>query len=104
MLSFSGVSFYVLFNDNLLNEKKLAALVEELRQQIQRKKDAIAIRDTEYKEYFERQEIIRNQSVSRELYEENEEAIGELARKAEELSKKIGDTSQELAEARGRKK
>lgn len=104
LVSFSGVSFYVLFNENLLNEKKLEVLVEELRQQIQRKKEAIAIRDGEYKEYFERKEIIRNQSVSRELYHENEEAIGELVRQVEELAKKMGDTSQELAEARDRAK
>lgn len=104
LVSFSGVSFYVLFNENLLNEKKLSVFVEELGQQIQRKKEAIAIRDGEYQEYFERQEIVRNQTVSRELYEENEEAMEELARQGEELAGKISVASQELAAAKERAK
>lgn len=99
LVSFSGVSFYVLFNENLLNEEKLAALVEDLEQQIQHKKEAIAIRNTEYKEFFERKETVRNQRVTRELYEENEEAIEELIHQAEELAEKINKTSRELAEA-----
>jgi len=96
VVSFSGVSFYVLFNENLLNEKKLAVLAEELKQQIQLKKDAIRIRNTEYEEYFERKETIRNQTVSRELYKENEEALEELKRQMKEMTEKIHTASEEL--------
>lgn len=97
VISFSGVSFYVLFNENLLNEKKLAALAEELKQQIQQKKESIQIRNTEYEEYFERKETIRNQTVNRELYRANEEALEELKHQIEELTEKIRTSSEALA-------
>lgn len=100
VVSFSGVSFYVLFNENLLNEKKLAALAEELKQQIQRKKESIQIRNTEYEEYFERKETIRNQMVTGELYKENEETLEELKHQIEELTKQIHASSEELASVR----
>ncbi|MCI8377749.1 MAG: hypothetical protein HFH72_04420 [Lachnospiraceae bacterium] len=100
VVSFSDVSFYVLFNENLLDEKKLEALVEETMQQIQRKKEAIIIRDTEYKEYFERKETVRNQTVSKARYEENTEQIEELKGKMEECTEKVQSTSEELAETK----
>lgn len=78
VVRFKGISFYVLFNENLLNETKLAELVEEKEQQIADKRDAISIRDNEYKEYFGRQEVIKNQKVNRESYDLNKELLKEL--------------------------
>lgn len=100
VVSFSRVSFYVLFNENLLDERKLAALAEELQQQIQHKKESIQIRNTEYEEYFERKETIRNQAVSKELYKENEETLGELKHQKEGLTEKIRAATEELASVR----
>lgn len=97
VVSFADISFYVLFNENLLNEKKLEALVEETMQQIQRKKEAITIRNTEYKEYFERKETIRNQAVSKARYEENRAAMEERKVQMEEHTRKVRSTSEELA-------
>ena len=52
VLSFSGVSFYLLFNENLLDEEMLARLVEEKGEQIRRKKQAISVKNEEYNDYF----------------------------------------------------
>lgn len=98
VVSFGQVSFYVLFNENLLNEEKLAALVAELQQQIERKKQAIAIRQQEYKEYFERKETIRNQQVTKKGYEETKEQLAELEQQIESLSGEVNKTSQQLSE------
>ncbi len=100
VISYSGVSFYVLFNENLLNEKKLAALLEELQGQIRHKKDAVQLRDNEYREYFERKETIRNQSVSQELYNGNEEALEGLKSSIGEQTEKIRAASEELGALR----
>ena len=103
IVAFSNISFYVLFNDNLLNEEKLAELVREIEQKIRKKQEAAAIRDTEYREYFERRETVRNQEVSRERYAQNEEAMEEIQRRIEHLAGEIEKTSKALAEEKDKK-
>ena len=95
---FGDVSFYVLFNENLLDEEKLRDLVAEKEQQIRRKQEAIRIRQEEYQQYFERQEQVKNQSVSRESYEENEKRLAELADQIRGTDEEIRAASQELTE------
>lgn len=98
IVKLKGVSFYVLFNENLLNEEKLRVLVQEKEQQIQRKKEAIAIRQAEYEEYFERQEIIRNQEVDKKRFEDSESLLEELGEQLTALDGEIRKTSARLAE------
>lgn len=98
VVSFAGVSFYVLFNENLLNEEKLRLLVQEKEQQIRKKKEAISVRQREYEEYFKRQEIIENQKVTGELYEKNAQFLKELAEKAEELGNDQRRISEEYSQ------
>lgn len=100
VVEFPDVSFYLLFNDNLLNEERLTQLIQEKESQIQRKKDAIAIRNTEYQEYFERKGIIQNQSVTLKSYTENEQLLEELEHKIAQCEKNVEKTLEELAEMR----
>lgn len=89
VLNLSGVHFYLLFNENLLNEEKLRLLAEEKKQEIKKKQEAVAIRKREYDESYERQERVRNQSVSREGYEENAQCLQELSMEQKETKEKI---------------
>lgn len=95
VVALAGVSFYVLFNENLLNEEKLCLLVKEKEQQIRKKQEAIAVRQREYEEYFKRQEIIENQKVTGELYEKNHQLLEELEQKTAELESGLRRTSEE---------
>ena len=100
LVSLDGVSFYVLFNENLLDEEKLLLLIKEKEQQIRKKKEAIAVRQKEYEEYFKRQEVIENQEVSRERYDNNAkqmQELQELIAKQTENQRKLSD---ELAQLR----
>lgn len=83
--TYPGVRFYMLFNDNLLNEEKLRLLVEEKERQIRKKEDAALIRKREYEEYFERQELVKHQNVTKERYEDNGRRLEELQSRQEEL-------------------
>lgn len=74
--------------------------MEELQGQIRHKKDAVQLRDNEYREYFERKETIRNQSVSQELYNGNEEALEGLKSSIGEQTEKIRAASEELGALR----
>lgn len=96
--SFGDVSFYVLFNEKLLDEEKLRALAAEKEQQILRKQEAIRIRQEEYRQYFERQEQVKNQSVNRENYAANGKLLEELAEQIRSTDEDIRGISQELAE------
>lgn len=95
---YDGVSFYVLFNENLLDEEKLRGLVEEKEQQIWRKQEAIQIRQEEYRQYFERQEMVKNQSVSRENYDANEKRLEELEECLRQTDEELRAAAQKLAE------
>ncbi len=97
VITFPQVSFYVLFNENLLSEEKLALLVREAERKIEKKKEAIAIRNREYEEYFARKETVRGQAVTREKYEANETLLAELERAIQELAVKRDDTAADLA-------
>lgn len=102
MIRLEGVSFYVWFNENLLNEEKLKGLVQEKERQIEKKKESIAIRHAEYTEYFERQEMIRNQEVSKENWEANEKRLRELGEQIGRQERKIRKETGELAELRAK--
>lgn len=99
VISLDSVKFYVLFNENLLNEENLRILVMDKEQQLQKKKEAIRIRQKEYEEYFKRQEIIENQEVNKKLYDENAEALNVLALELDALEENHRKTLEELARA-----
>lgn len=92
---YPGVHFYMLFNENLLNEEKLGLLVEEKKRQIEKKQEAITRRRKEYEESYERQELVRNQSVTKEGYEKNEEKLKELLKEQEVLEARAGAMQEE---------
>ncbi len=96
--SYEEVSFYVLFNENLLDEEKLRDLVAEKEEQITRKQEAIQIRQEEYRQYFERQEQVKNQEVSKEKYAANEKLLVELEERLKRTDADIRAASQKLAE------
>lgn len=85
VVSLDGISFYVLFNENLLNEEKLCLLIQEKERQIQKKQEAIHIRKNEYEDYFKRQQTVVNQKVTKELYEKSGQLLNELDERIEEL-------------------
>lgn len=97
VITLQGISFYILFNENLLNEEKLRLLVQEKELKIHKKQEAIAVRQTEYQEYFERKETIRTQSVDRQLYDTNLELLEELTAGLVKLDADIRKVSQELS-------
>lgn len=96
LLAFPGIRFYVLFNENLLNEEKLQQLALEKQREIDKKQELIDIRRKEYESYFQWKEQVRNQQVSQEKYQENQQKLKELVESIQELEKEIHETSQEL--------
>ncbi len=97
LLELPGARFYLLFNENLLDEEKLRQLVAEKSRRIEEKQGQIAIRKEEYGNYFSWKEQVKNQSVRKGRYQEAESRIAELEGRMEELDGGIRASSQELA-------
>lgn len=98
VVHFPEVSFYVYFNEKLLDEEKLAQLVKEKEEQLSKKQSAIAIKKTEYEDYFEKKERIKNQRVTGRLYEETKESLLQLGEALEKLEHTIRKKTEELSE------
>lgn len=96
VIDFSQVSFYVLFNENLLDEEKLSRMVKEKEKEILKKQEAIEVRSREYEEYFSRKEKIVAQKVSQESYEAARNRCKELGTQIEEVGERIRILSQEI--------
>lgn len=89
LLELSGVSFFVWFNEKLLDEEALRELVVEKEKQIREKKEQTAVRKREYEEYFEKRERLKNQKLSKEACDKNMTQTSELKAEAEALEQLI---------------
>lgn len=96
IVRFPGISFYILFNENLLDEEKLQAMIWEKRQKLEKIGQAVLLRKKEYAEYFQRQEMIKNQTVTKESWQEVQETLEKLEEEKKRLEKEIRDDSQNL--------
>lgn len=92
------VHFYVLFNENLLNEERLQILIQEKERQIQKIQENIQTREAEYREYFTRQERIKNQAVTQKGYEQTEKKLEGLRDQIQKLDGQRTDTAQKMAQ------
>ena len=89
VLEWNKIHFYVYFNQNLLDEAALKRMVEEKAHQMDKLKGAISRKQEEYQGYFEKQEKVRNQKVTKESYQENQEKLEENGRREQELKGQI---------------
>lgn len=104
------VSFYLLFNEHLLDEEKLKQMAESMERRIRKRNEQIKLRREEYETYFEKKEQLRSQDVTKELQEgalraqaqiagELEELAGQILKKKEEaqrLSDKLRELQQQI--------
>ena len=88
IVRFPGISFYILFNENLLDEEKLQAMIWEKRQKLEKIGQAVLLRKKEYAEYFQRQEMIKNQTVTKESWQEVQETLEKLEEEKKRLKRK----------------
>lgn len=96
LVNFPGISFYILFNENLLDEEKLQTMIWEKKQGLERIGENIQLRKREYAEYFQRQEMVKNQSVTRENWQEIQEILSNLEQEKQNMEKDILETAQNL--------
>ena len=96
LVHFPGISFYILFNENFLDEEKLQEMIREKKQELEKTAQAVKVRKTEYAEYFQRQEQLKNQAVTKENWQEIQEFLNNLEDEKQNLEKEILETIQNL--------
>lgn len=97
LCTFPSVSFYVLFNENLLDEEKLAQLVKKKEEELEQKKEALKRRTAEQQEYLMRKSRILAQRLTKELVEETENEIRDIESRKENLTVQVRTLTQELS-------
>ncbi|MBR6769665.1 MAG: hypothetical protein IKM28_00185 [Lachnospiraceae bacterium] len=97
--SFTGVSFYLWFNYNLLDEERLQELLEEKSHRLRKLQEAVERKKQEYAEYIGKQEKLRNQKVTRSFLETVKEEISRQEEELEGLSAEVLKKRQELESA-----
>ena len=92
-----GVSFYVRFNEKLMDEEMLSELLLTKENRIGEIEGKLEIRKTEITDYNNRLGVIRNQHFSRDIYEGTQKKIEEYKAKENELVGLISEIGGEKA-------
>ena len=89
ILNLSGISFYLWFNEKLLDEEALRILIQEKGEQIKKKQDQIRIRKQEYQDYSNKRSILEHHTITKEKLDKNYLEQEELREKTDLLEKEI---------------
>lgn len=95
--SIDRVSFYVLFNQNLLDEKMLADILNEKEEEIQNLRSLMEIRKEDKSQYDDRYNIINYQGLNQKDYNNTKDSLKSIIELEEALEKELNN----LLEDRG---
>ena len=87
------IHFYILFNENLLDEEKMQGMIEQKQKDIADIQETIQICKNEYEDYFHRFDVIKSQTATKENWDK-------IQRKLQKLEKEKEDIFQNIQQAR----
>lgn len=90
------IHFYILFNENLLDEEKMEIMIEQKQKDIADIRETMQICKNEYEDYFHRFDVIKRQAVTKENWDK-------IQKKLQKLEKEKEDIFQNIQQARGTK-
>ena len=89
------VNFFVMFNKNLLDPEKLARLIQNKEEELQSKREQIAIRKSELNSYTEKKEIVKNHKVEKEHYDKVKQNLEQAIKQKSIFENKIVEIKDE---------
>jgi len=102
------IHFYILFNENLLDEEKMEIMIEQKQKDIADIRETMQICKNEYEDYFHRFDVIKRQAARqrafKELrtayaeYEENNKKLQEYEREEERLENRQHLTEEKISQ------
>ena len=96
VLNLSGISFYLWFNEKLLDEEALRVLIREKEEQIGKKQEQIKIRKLEYQDYSNKRSVLENQTITKEKVEKNRLEQEEVQEKIKALEQETRTLAESL--------
>ena len=69
VISWNGIHFFILFNEQLLDEGELHRLILQKEKTLQKIREQIKLRNEEYRDYVSKREKIQLQTVTKENYQ-----------------------------------
>lgn len=93
------IHFYILFNENLLDEEKMEIMIEQKQKDIADIQETMQICKNEYEDYFHRFDVIKRQAVTKENWDKIQKKLQKLEKEKEDIFQNIQqarDTKQSL--------
>lgn len=93
------IHFYILFNENLLDEEKMEIMIEQKQKDIADIRETMQICKNEYEDYFHRFDVIKRQAVTKENWDKLQKKLQKLEKEKEDIFQNIQqarDTKQSL--------
>ena len=93
------IHFYILFNENLLDEEKMEIMIEQKQKDIDDIRETMQICKNEYEDYFHRFDVIKRQAVTKENWDKIQKKLQKLEKEKEDIFQNIQqarDTKQSL--------
>lgn len=93
------IHFYILFNENLLDEEKMEIMIEQKQKDIADIRETMQICKNEYEDYFHRFDVIKRQAVTKENWDKIQKKLQKLEKEKEDIFQNIQqarDTKQRL--------
>lgn len=93
------IHFYILFNENLLDEEKMEIMIEQKQKDIADIRETMQICKNEYEDYLHRFDVIKRQAVTKENWDKIQKKLQKLEKEKEDIFQNIQqarDTKQSL--------
>ncbi len=96
ILNLQGISFYLWFNEKLLDEEALRVLIAQKEEDMNKLQKQILLRAKEYEDYAERRSILKSQTVSKDEFERNRKEQEEVQEQIDRFDKEIYGIQEEV--------
>ena len=83
------IHFYILFNENLLDEEKMEIMIEQKQKDIADIRETMQICKNEYEDYFHRFDVIKRQAVTKENWDKIQKKLQKLEKEKEDIFQNI---------------
>lgn len=83
------IHFYILFNENLLDEEKMEIMIEQKQKDIADIQETMQICKNEYEDYFHRFDVIKRQAVTKENCDKIQKKLQKLEKEKEDIFQNI---------------
>ena len=96
MVQLSGISFYLWFNEKLLDEDALRVLIKNKESEMAKKQKQLENKKTEYKDALDRKQMLERQSITKEKVEKNRQQITDTEQEISEIDNQIIHDKEEM--------